>query len=40
MKNTITPLDTILYYTMCFFTGGAAFFTKIIVKKAISEMVK
>lgn len=34
----INQLDNILYYLVVVLTLGGAFFSKIIVKKAISEM--
>jgi len=40
MKKELSSLDNAIYYILVVFTLGSVFFTKVIVKKAISEMEK
>jgi hypothetical protein len=39
MRDNFTALDTVLYYLAVIFTVGGAFISKIIVKKALQEML-
>lgn len=39
MKNNFSPFDHVVYYIMAILTLGSVFFTKVIVKKAIQEML-
>lgn len=40
MKKNISGFESFVYYLFCFLTLGGLWVNKIVVKKALSEMVK